>query len=194
MVRRYALIGGTRHIHLRLRVRRIHRDEHRRTKLRHARTRDCQAERRKHCQEFAPLHGNLLGLFKNGSASGRHPQPDTLTQWPSNAGMRAVANETPNQHSGRANLFQEGFGSGSGDSSTSRAVCLDDSGSGRDTSADDVELESTAAEAPPAASPDPVSSRAASTSTSKSTSRRAASPSGSSSGLYPATTIAARFG
>src|SRR5882762_6099328 len=183
MVRRYALIGGTRHIHLRLRVRCIRRDEHRRTKLRHARTRQRQAERRNHCQEFAPLHGNLLGRFKNGSASGRHPQPDTLTQWPSNAGMRAVANETANQRDGRANLFQEGFGSGSGGPWTSRAVSLDDSGSGRDTSTDDVEPESAAAKAPPAASPDAVSSRAASTSASKSTSRRAASPLGSSSGL-----------
>src|SRR6195256_5929625 len=194
MVRRYALIGGTRHIHLRLRVRRIHRDEHRRTKLRHAGTRNCQAERRKHCQEFAPLHGNLLGRFKNGSASGRHPQPDTLTQWPSNARMRAVANETENRRNGRANFFQEGFGSRSGDSWTSRAVCLDDSGSGRDTSVDDIEPESAAAEAPPAASPDTVSSRAASTSASKSTNLRAALPSGPSSGLYPATTMAARFG
>src|ERR1700704_3114560 len=101
----------------------------------------------------------------------------------------------PNQRNDRANLFQEGFGSGSGGPWTSRAVSLDDSGSGRDTSADDIELESTAAEAPPpAASPDPVSSRAASTSTSKSTNLRAALPSGSSSGLYPATTMATRFG
>ena len=69
------------------RVRDIRSGERRRAKLRHPHTRECQAERSDDCQEFASPHGNLLDRFKNVSASGRHPQPDPLTYWPSNAGM-----------------------------------------------------------------------------------------------------------
>src|SRR6266851_2272901 len=45
-----------------------------RTKLSHARTRKGQADCHRNCQKFAGHDGNLLGRFKNGSASRSHPQ------------------------------------------------------------------------------------------------------------------------